>query len=49
MEGMTVSTTEKIEKLLEKRQKDSDEAKRFIKLNPYSFYEEMNTVFNRMK
>ena len=49
MEGMTVLTTEKIQKLIEKRQKQSDEVKRFIRLNPYPSYDEMNDVFNSME
>ena len=49
MDGMTVLTTEKVEKLMEKRQKESDEVKRFIKLNPYPSYEEMNDVIETMK
>ena len=31
---------------MENRQKESDEVKRFIKLNPYPSYDEMNDVFN---
>ena len=49
MEGMTASTTKKVEKLMEKRQKESDEVKRFIKLNPYPSYEERNDVIEIMK
>ena len=46
---MTVLTTEKVDKLMEKGQKESDEVKRFIKLNPYPSYEEMNDVIETMK
>ena len=46
---MTVLSTENVDKLMEKRQKESDEVKRFIKLNPYPSHEEMNNVIETMK